>query len=335
MNYNRVSRLLAPLVILAGLGYLEFIYSFKFCYQEVYRHLGYCATGVGLIIGLNTIFVILLITWSQAIIIGPGILDRVPPYKALPDIFMCNEAGMPFWCSNCQSVKVNRSHHSSTQNACIPRFDHFCILIGCNIGERNYKNFHHVVVLYFSYFIFIFVSLTVFASRIKAYASIDGRLILDPNIVVLYIVTAFWLIMLAPFLVSQIISLKLNRTTIEDMNGKRLKRLTRRSRKRKLSSDELDLERFLQRYVNLRRSDGMRVVLKLLPSDCPYDKGFYANCAELYGSRNPLWWFIPCFASTKTVESEFSFKFKEDCNQRIAQGQGFVLSGVSGLREIV
>ena len=61
-------------------------------------------------------------------------------------------------CSTCNLKKPARSKHSSVTNQCVARFDHYCIWIKGDVGERNYKYFlgfiglHAVLTLYGTYF---------------------------------------------------------------------------------------------------------------------------------------------------------------------------------------
>ena len=44
-------------------------------------------------------------------------------------------------CRTCHFMKPARSKHSTVTNCCIARFDHYCIWIRGDVGERNYKYF--------------------------------------------------------------------------------------------------------------------------------------------------------------------------------------------------
>lgn len=61
-------------------------------------------------------------------------------------------------CPTCKIKKPPRSKHSSITNNCVARFDHYCIWIKGDVGEKNYKYFlgfiggHALLTFYGCYF---------------------------------------------------------------------------------------------------------------------------------------------------------------------------------------
>jgi palmitoyltransferase len=51
------------------------------------------------------------------------------------DVFICENDGLPRWCSSCKTWKPDRTHHSSDINRCVRKMDHFCPWVGGIISE--------------------------------------------------------------------------------------------------------------------------------------------------------------------------------------------------------
>jgi palmitoyltransferase len=51
------------------------------------------------------------------------------------DVFICENDGLPRWCSSCKNWKPDRAHHSSDMNRCVRKMDHFCPWVGGIISE--------------------------------------------------------------------------------------------------------------------------------------------------------------------------------------------------------
>lgn len=51
------------------------------------------------------------------------------------DVFVCENDGMPRWCSSCRIWKPDRAHHSSEINRCVRKMDHYCPWVGGIISE--------------------------------------------------------------------------------------------------------------------------------------------------------------------------------------------------------
>ena len=57
------------------------------------------------------------------------------------DAFVCDQRGLPIWCSECNNWKPDRAHHNQDMGRCTLKMDHFCPWVGGVVGERSYKFF--------------------------------------------------------------------------------------------------------------------------------------------------------------------------------------------------
>jgi palmitoyltransferase len=51
------------------------------------------------------------------------------------DVFVCENDGLPRWCSSCRIWKPDRAHHSSEIDRCVRKMDHYCPWVGGIISE--------------------------------------------------------------------------------------------------------------------------------------------------------------------------------------------------------
>jgi Uncharacterized protein containing DHHC-type Zn finger len=51
------------------------------------------------------------------------------------DVFVCENDGMPRWCSRCCNYRIDRVHHCSELERCVRKMDHFCPWVGGVVGE--------------------------------------------------------------------------------------------------------------------------------------------------------------------------------------------------------
>lgn len=51
------------------------------------------------------------------------------------DVFVCENDGLPRYCSSCRVWKPDRVHHSSEINGCVRKMDHYCPWVGGIISE--------------------------------------------------------------------------------------------------------------------------------------------------------------------------------------------------------
>lgn len=341
-----------PILLLIGIGYLEYCYSYRFCYDMMYRSRGHHGTGVAFLVVSNTILLLALCLWGQIILTGPGDLAiQVPPYDLSnflnpgadhskedfiepPDWFMCDRNGLPFWCPICKTIKVFRSHHSSDTGRCVPRFDHYCLYLRSVIGIRNYKLFMLFLMVMFTWFLFMFVSLACFIPEINDYRGVSNRLIPNPNLIVFLIASIFWAIMTGALLSSHLYLIYKNMTTVESLQVDK--------RKRKNTQ--------VQRFVNFKhpKDPSKRFVMPLEPKDLPHNSSFYSNLCDLTATSG-LSLFIPFNIHTSKIfkggdfirstegfegianeeSKSFSSQFKSKIVSRLENNEGFQF-GITG-----
>ncbi|CCH42413.1 Palmitoyltransferase PFA5 [Wickerhamomyces ciferrii] len=250
-------KIIIPVLITCGMIYLSWVYSYFICWNEIYKHHSK-STGIGLIIG-NILFILLIYgIWFQILIIGPGKQPKVPLFRILqnvdetgynciepPEYFMCSKDGFPIWCSECQSIKIDRSHHSSDLGYCIPKMDHFCTFLGAVIGKENYHLFIQLCWWWLCYFIFIGISMACFTKQYK-----DRKGSVNANIIIVYVAVIGWILMIFALFSSHIYYIYGNKTSIDDMRRKR-------NRRTNTLYDE---------YVSLKHND-KRYILRINPDN--------------------------------------------------------------------
>jgi palmitoyltransferase len=52
------------------------------------------------------------------------------------DAFVCDQNGLPIWCTVCNNWKPDRTHHNQDTARCTRKMDHFCPWVGGVVGER-------------------------------------------------------------------------------------------------------------------------------------------------------------------------------------------------------
>lgn len=303
-----VSRFL-PILPLAMLGYAFYAYCYVYCWKEVIdihsRRL-----GVTFIITFCVFVGLVGFTWSQIIISGPGSVVRLPQYdlgkphspplinleaapgQAMspgdeetlygssfpPRVFACDSHGYPLWCSACQSVKLDRTHHSVELGRCVPKMDHFCIWIGSLIGLSNYKPFIQFVLYFILFLIFVIVSLAKFAFPFYR-TQVDRAY--SVHLIALLTLAGAWLIILSLFLLSHVRYILANTTTIEQL---------------KMNRNDFPI-------FNFQAPDGLRVVSRVRHGDpMPYDLGRFENWKLTMGPTI-IHWLLPIKAYNRSCGS--------------------------------
>lgn len=280
-----LSRLM-PILVILKLGYAFYVYCYLFSWKWVMvsqsQRLG--ITFMAVFCGLASL---VLLTWSQVLFQGPGSVNRVPQYdlgsvtqppvkqesmsvedeeefygiSIPPRIFACDSHGFPLWCSTCQSVKPDRSHHSAELGRCIPKMDHFCTWMGGIVGLSNYRPFFQFVCYLTLLLIFVLVSLAMFVRT-------HGRTI---HFILLYVLAGGWLVMLSGFLLSHVRYILSNTTTIEQL---------------KMNRNDFPI-------YNFEAPDGLRVVSRMRRNDpMPYDLGRFENWKLTMGPTI-IHWILP------------------------------------------
>ncbi|VEU24192.1 DEKNAAC105432 [Brettanomyces naardenensis] len=225
-----------------------------------------------------------------------------PPTIPPPSIFLCNSQGLPAYCTACQTLKVLRSHHTSSCSRCVPTMDHYCLFLGSAIGQNNYRDFIAFIV---SVDCLLLLSVVAILCYIKKH--------LHPAIIVGLSVNIWLFLMVSNLIGSSLSMIRYNETTIERLAKRDLRR---RLRKRKNTDVEV-----LTTYVNVRHPtlEGIRLVVPLSVKDCPYDKGtFAANFKE----RMTRCRFCNVEEIMEYEKKQFGADFKRKVYERIAHEQG-------------
>jgi palmitoyltransferase len=338
---NKYFRPVIPTFVILYMAFAQWAYSYLFCYNHVYKNFNDKASMIAFLVIANILWLITLISWILVSYIGPGKLPfQIPPYELSkyvyngrkfsekneaandtfstmssystlnnndflnpPDIFECDKNGLPFWCSECSSLKLFRSHHSSVNKICIPLFDHFCSFIGFTIGKKNFIPFFIFVFSIEILLIFAWISVIVYAAVWKS---------LHAALIVFVILSGILSLMVLNLISNLIIDLYRGETTIERMNRERWHKL---DKKGKASTDEY----YYESYINIKHpmDENLRLIVPLLPTDKLYDNGIKNNIKlwfyNLKNLKNPQE--LSDFCGTM-----YGDKFKNNIKQRIESG---------------
>ncbi len=305
---GRYFRVTIPTCLILFMAYSEWAYSYRFCYEYVYKKSNAKYTMIAFLVIENFCLLTTLTSWLLILIVKPGKMPmQVPPYdlerfvrygstvgndsinldddvmsststmkstyansKLLepPEIFECDKDGLPSWCHECGSLKLLRSHHSSITNECIPMFDHYCTFVGSTIGKQNYPYFLIFLISIESLMCFTVITVIVFSG-------IWNRL--NAALIVFVILTGIMTILTGHLLYTTFSDLLQGDTTIE-----RLQRLRVHRQQRKIRKSTHDPEEGIvyDAYVNIRHLEdkNLRAVVHLELSDRPYNNGLKRNC---------------------------------------------------------
>lgn len=305
--FDKVGRAL-PFAILGVSGYGIYVYSYVYLWREVAIYHSR-TEAIALICVFAVLVALILTVWVQLLLIGPGIAKRIPAVEqqtadgTLPKAFVCGPEGYPMYCSQCQSVKASRVHHSSELSRCVPKMDHFCFWVGAVIGRSNYKYFVHFVLYMVVTFVLMITSMAAHAHAYYTRGSAGRGTGSIAHVTILFALSGFWLLLLVGFIGVHVGYLIRNLTTIEHMKIKR--------------SDFL--------IFNFLSSDGNRVVSRMRREDpWPYDLGSKLENFKSVMGPTVLHWLLPLPVSRKQNETDdepISERFIEVLDQRWKNGQ--------------
>ncbi|QBM89075.1 palmitoyltransferase [Metschnikowia aff. pulcherrima] len=283
----RKSKRAVILVVLGVLAYIDYASCYVIAWKEVYhRHLTAAAIVFWVLLAMFQF--LQFFYWAMIYIRGPGKIPRFKHFDLyetksegtapVPDIFVCDEQGFPFWCSKCQNLKPDRLFHLSDLDMCVPRFDHFCLWIGTAIGRDNFISF--IKFLQF---------LNVYAILVLCFVSAFTRSILRnrpswlPHFVILFILGGFIFIVTLFLLIGIVKNTFSNSTSFDEITTRQAlsyKRWVEKHKKTnprfawcigKMPRVELGI-----RFVNIAHDDTRKVV-SFGVKDAPYSNGFKAN----------------------------------------------------------
>ncbi|SCV01319.1 LAMI_0G10726g1_1 [Lachancea mirantina] len=309
-------RFVVPAVLFGIFTYLTWTYCHKLCYDEIYINRQEHGTAVGLMFTEIFLTLALFTAWLQLVLVKAGRQPKLLPYYILrddyarieedpsslnssrldmifpPKVYPCDPQGYPIWCSECQSVKDHRTHHSSMLGYCVPRFDHYCVWVGSIIGRKNYKLFVQYMFFGTMWAILVVTSIACYLDDILLRRHHIPRI--NPNILICFGLSCIGLLMIFPLFVSHCYYMATNRTSIEVLQTKR------RASWRKLW------------FCYYRAQDNCRYVLEFSPKEtqrCYRKSSIFQNIKEFMGS-NVLTWIIPIGTNIKCTEPELN-EYKE------------------------
>lgn len=280
--------------VVVGLGYLDYASCYIVGHNEVYKH-HLKAAAIVLWLLLAVFQGSMFLYWIIVHFKGPGRVPKRPPLDIygndssllrVPDVFVCDEQGFPYWCSKCQTVKVHRLFHLGDVDYCVSKFDHYCVWIGTAIGRNNLLAFFKFLYFFDAYFILIlcFVAPTTRLALARSDANI-------PHYVILYIFCVFWISIILSMFVVLTYSVVRNWTTLDDITVKQARAYSRyEERLRKRNGSTFLLGRVPRkesgiRYINVAH-DGTRKVVAYHVQELPYNLGFQSNLINLvYGGN--------------------------------------------------
>ncbi|AJV07968.1 Pfa5p [Saccharomyces cerevisiae YJM1419] len=295
-------RFILPIIVLGLLCYGTWAYCHKLCYEQVDKRLRQKSVSVGLICAVCFLDVVVIFIWLQIVIlVGPGTQPHVAPFLILPiaseektsntsqntsveydavvppKCYQSDPHGYPIWCSECQSLKMERTHHSSELGHCIPRFDHYCMWIGTVIGRDNYRLFVQFAAYFSTLLLIMWVSICVYI-RIITQHNHNYSPNLNANIISTLVFAILGWLLTASLLASSIFYMSQNKTSLEAIIDSKRKKFG--TRKIFCYYSEANKLRFV---VEFDRSEFHSFWDK---------KSILANIKDFMGS-NILMWIIP------------------------------------------
>lgn len=283
----RRARVIIPLIILGLLAYIDYASCYIVVWKEVYhRHL--TAAAIVFWVLLAILQCTHLLYWALIFIQGPG---EIPHFKhfdlygtkmentaPVPDVFVCDEQGFPFWCSKCQNLKPDRSFHLTDLDTCVPRFDHFCLWIGTAIGRDNYLLFIKFLQL-----------LSVYCILVLSYTAIYIRPTLRHNhskilhFIALFILNSLILIFTVCLLIGAAKYISTNSTSFDEITRRQARSYKRWVEKKESMNPKyawcmgrMPRAELGMRYINISHGNTRKVVLFYV-TDHPYSNGFKVN----------------------------------------------------------
>lgn len=292
-KYNWAKKVV-PICAVLGLGYIDFASFYSLGYREIYKFHSH-GVAISLWVILAWCQLCVIIYWISLVITGPGRAPLVKPFNIyeledtsdltpVPDYFFCDESGYPFWCSQCQSIKLPRTLHLKDKNHCVLKFDHYCIWVGTVIGQRNYKYFLNIMI----WFLIFFIVALIYLSRYTKLNYNRSTQDIDHNYIVLYILSGFWILIILALLFVHLRYVVYNMTTIDDLNINKLRRSLRwksDTEKEKKHIRNITGEETGIRYINARHNN-TRVVVQYNVRDIPFNFGFKRNWLNLWLNNN-------------------------------------------------
>lgn len=289
------AKTIVPICVVLGLGYIDYAIFYSLGYQEVYKYHSH-DVSITMWVLLAWCEICIFAYWIMLLKIGPGRAPQVKPFNLYnvedinelaptPSYFLCDEQGYPFWCNNCQSIKVPRTFHLKDMNSCVLKFDHYCIWVGTVIGQQNYTFFLNFVIWFDMFFIIALIFLSCY-TRLNINR---GTKDIDHNYIVLYILCGFWILVILSLLFVHLWYVAHNMTTLDDVSRNQLKKYLRWKRrndkKKKPITQHMPRKEDGKRYINIEYNDS-RAVVQYTLRDTPFSHGIKKNWINIWVHRN-------------------------------------------------
>lgn len=289
---NHWLKQIVPVVVVCALGYLDFAAFYSLGYKEIYlRHSHGAAISLWVIGG--TLQAGVFLYWLLIFYIGPGKSPRFPALNIygtddtltlVPDYFMCDQYGFPFYCSNTGSITTNRSFFVKDVGDSVLRFDHYCLWIGNVIGESNYLFFMKFMTFMLAYLVVVLIYLAIYSHQTLSRGEINR------NYVALFVLCGFWIIMVFALLSVHVMYVCINMTTLDEITQKQEKVYERwklRNQGKKVKKRNIPRKEDGKRYINVKKDD-YRLVVQYSIWDRPFNMGYKANWINFIfnGNRN-------------------------------------------------
>lgn len=281
-----------PIALVFILAYYDFASYYALGYQEIWKHHAHgSALCLWIISGICQF--LMMVYWILILILGPGKSPKVAPFDLfannneltkVPDIFFCDQYGYPYYCSQTQSIALPRTFYSKDLRYNTLKYDHYCVWIGTVVGRDNYVFFCKFIGWFLSFFLVTLVFLV-------RYTPSNAHRGLNHNLIPLYVISAFGLLMVGALVAQNIRYISLNMTTLDDITLNQRKRYMRWKHKHqgtRVKRNKMPRVEKGDRYVNVKDSDGIRVVVKYDIEERPFDLGFKCNWINfaLNGNRS-------------------------------------------------
>ncbi|RLV95222.1 Palmitoyltransferase PFA5 [Spathaspora sp. JA1] len=312
---THIAKTIVPILIVLGLGYLNYACGYALGYKEIYRYHSHAVAIVfWIILGILQLNVFLY--WGLIVFIGPGKSPRFPPldiYETntsfeqdqvlipVPDLFFCDESGYPYYDSHTESIKIERSFYSKDMGYNVIKFDHYCVWIGCSLGQTNYEFFMKYMIWFLVLFFYVVIFMACYTRSSMSHGTIDH------NFIAIFVLSGFWIIMIAALFIAHVRYINRNITTLDDITIKQRESYLRWSARQ--NPDQIDQPKKPQggfvawllkdkppprfetgkRYVNVKIDKFSRKVVEYsVDQQYPFDLGFKKNWINLMfnGNRN-------------------------------------------------
>lgn len=282
---------LVPLCVVLVLGYIDYAALYALGYREIYTHHAH-KTAVSLWVLVSLTQALLFLYWGMIYGLGPGKCPQIPPYTLIdydgsgssdaPLHFLCDDRGFPCFLLEAQSMIPPRGYWLRHTESMVPRFDHYCLWIGCVIGRGNYIQFLKFMVNFLAFFVIILLYLSIYTRQNHL------RGVIDHNFIVLFVLSGFWIIMLLALIGQHVMYITQNRTTIEDLakTNKTKYDLYQKRKERGKAHGRVPREELGKRYLNIESPRGSRCVVEFDVRERPYDMGWYQNWLNLVFNCN-------------------------------------------------